>query len=106
MIKFQRTAAVAVAAVVLSAGLMTTPVSMAASAFDNKISAVIAQVKADPSYKAIPLQSSADRSWFFEESEALFKKRITKEQYLADGAKQYPGYDASFNELADLLLAP
>ena len=74
-----------------------------ASAFDNKMSSVIAHVKADPNYKTIPLTSSADREWFFNESEALYKKQITKEQYLADGEKQFPGYGASFNELADLL---
>ena len=74
-----------------------------ASAFDNKMSSVIAHVKADPNYKVIPLNSSADREWFFNESEALYKKQITKEQYLADGEKQFPGYGASFNELADLL---
>ena len=96
-------AAVATAAV-LAAGLMTTTVAMADS-FDNKISSVIATVKADPTYKPIPLASSVDRQWFFSESEALYKKKITKEQYLADGAKQYPGYESSFNKLADLLTA-
>lgn len=100
MNKFQAIAAAAV----LATGLMTTTASMA-NAFDNKMSSVIATVKADPSYKTIPLGSSVDREWFFSECEALYKKKITKEQYLADGAKQYPGYEASFNKLADLLTA-
>src|ERR1700757_3690792 len=93
----------AAAAAVLAAGLMTDTASMATTAFDKKMSSVIAQVKADPNYKSIPLSTSADRAWFFDECEALYNKKITKEQYLADGAKQFPGYDASFNELADLL---
>ena len=106
MIKFQGNKAQrAAAAAVLAAGLLTTTASMAGSAFDNKMSSVIAQVKADPNYKAIPLGSSADRQWFFSECEALYKKKITKEQYLADGAKQFPGYDASFAELAEQLTA-
>ncbi|MDP9126312.1 MAG: hypothetical protein M3N82_17235 [Pseudomonadota bacterium] len=100
MNKFQ---AIATAAV-LAAGMLTATASMA-SAFDNKMSSVIATVKADPTYKSIPLGSSVDREWFFSECEALYKKKITKEQYLADGAKQYPGYEASFNKLADLLTA-
>ena len=100
MNKFQ---AIATASL-LAAGLLTATASMA-SAFDNKMSSVIAHVKADPNYKTIPLSSSADREWFFNESEALYKKQITKEQYLADGEKQFPGYGASFNELADLLTA-
>ena len=103
--KAQRAAAI-VSAAVLAAGLMTTTVSMAGSnAFDNKMSSVIAHVKADPNYKSIPLASSSDRAWFFDECEALFKKKISKEQYVADGAKQFPGYEASFNELAELLTA-
>jgi hypothetical protein len=98
MNKFQ---AIATASL-LAAGLLTATASMANS-FDNKMASVIAHVKADPNYKSIPLNTSADREWFFNESEALYKKSITKEQYLADGEKQFPGYAASFNELADLL---
>jgi hypothetical protein len=92
------------AAAVLAAGLMTATASMAAP-FDTKMSSVIATVKADPNYKSIPLASRADRAWFFDECEALYSKKISKEQYVADGAKQFPGYEASFNQLADLLTA-
>ena len=98
MNKFQ---AIATASL-LAAGLLTATASMA-SAFDNKMSSVIAHVKADPNYKTIPLSSSADREWFFNECESLYKNKITKEQYMADGAKQFPGYEASFAEVADLL---
>jgi hypothetical protein len=103
--KAQRVAAAIATAAVFAAGLLTATSSMAASAFDNKMQSVIVHVKADPAYKSIPLESSADRSWFFEQSEALFKKKISKEQYVAEGAKQFPGYEASFTELADLLTA-
>ena len=101
--KAQRAAASIATAAVLAAGLMTATASMATNAFDNKLSAVIKQVKADPNYKAIPMSSTAEREWFFNECEALYQKKISKEQYLADGARQFPGYDASFSELADLL---
>ena len=100
--KARRAATAIATAAVLAAGLMTATSSMA-SAFDNKMSSVIAHVKADPNYKVIPLNSTADREWFFNECEALYKNRITKEQFVADGAKQFPGYEASFNELAGLL---
>lgn len=102
--KAQRAITAIAGAAVLAAGLMTTTSTMA-SAFDNKMSAVIAHVKADPNYKTIPLNTAADREWFFKECEALYKNKITKEQYLADGAKQFPGYEASFSEVADLLTA-
>ena len=101
--KAQRAATAVATAAVLAAGLLTATASMAGSAFDNKMSAVIAHVKADPNYKPIPLSSSVDREWFFSECEALYKNKITKEQYMADGAKQFPGYEASFSELADEL---
>ncbi len=100
------TAAIATAAV-LAAGLLSATASNASSAaFDNRMSHVITQVKADPNYKKIPLDSTNDREWFADQSEALFKKKITKEEYVAEGAKHYPGYEASFSELADLLTAP
>jgi hypothetical protein len=110
MNKFQRTsihrAAAAVAtAAALAAGLMTATASMAGTAFDARMSSVIEHVKADPGYKKIPLNTSGDREWFFDESKALYDKKITKEQYLADGNKQFPGYEASFSELADLITA-
>ena len=100
--KAQRATTAIAAAAVLAVGLLTATSSMA-SAFDKKMSSVIAQAKADPNYKVIPLDNAADRQWFFNECEALYQNRITKEQYLADGAKQFPGYEASFAELADLL---
>jgi hypothetical protein len=103
--KAQRAVAAIATAAVLTAGLLTTTASMATGAFDNKLSAVIAHVKADPNYKTIPLNSATEREWFFNECEALYKKKISKEQYMADGARQFPGYDASFSELADLLTA-
>ena len=112
MNKFQgtrtrRAAAALVTVAALAAGLATATSSMAAaSGFDARIASVIAHVKDEPGYKKIPLDSSADRAWFFSESEALFKKKISKEQYVTEGSKQFPGYEASFSELADLITAP
>ncbi len=102
--KAQRAVTAIATAAVLAAGMLTATSSMA-SAFDNKMSSVIAHVKADPNYKVIPLNTAADREWFFKQCEALYKDKITKEQYVADGAKQFPGYEASFTEVADLLKA-
>jgi len=105
--KAQRAASTIAAVAVLVAGLLASTASNASSAaFDNRMSHVIKHVMADPSYKKIPLDSTNDREWFDDQSEALFAKKITKEQYVADGVKHYPGYDASFVELADLLTAP
>jgi hypothetical protein len=97
MNKFQAVAAAAA----LAAGLLTATSSMATTAFDNKMATVIKTVKADPNYKAIPLDTSADRQWFFSQCEALYNKKISKEQFVAEGAKQFPGYEASFSQLAD-----
>ncbi|MEP6502357.1 MAG: hypothetical protein ABJD97_03435 [Betaproteobacteria bacterium] len=99
-------AAALVTAALLSAGLLASTSALASRAFDNKMSTVIAHVKADPGYKVLPLSTTADREWFVTKSEALYEKKISKEQYVAEGAKAYPGYDASFTELADLITAP
>lgn len=101
--RMHRAAAAVATTAVLAAGLMTTTVSMAGPAFDAKMSSVIAHVKEDPGYKKIPLNTTADRQWFFDESQSLYEKKISKEQYIADGNKQFPGYEASFAKLADLL---
>ena len=100
-----RRAAVAIAAAVLAAGLLSaTAASAEPTQFERKFSAAIAQAKADSNYKVIPM-ARTDQRWFYDQSLALWEKKITKEQYVADGAKEYPGYEASFTELADLLTA-
>ena len=104
--KAQRVVATLATVAALAAGIAIAPSALAGSAaFDARLSSVIKQVKADPGYKKIPIDTTADREWFADESEALFKKKITKEQYVADGSSHFPGYEASFNELADLLTA-
>ncbi len=95
----------ATVAIATAAALMSATAAMAwTTAFEHKFSAAISQARADSNYKAIPL-AKTDQQWFYDESHQLWEKKITKEQYVADGAKQYPGYEASFAELADLLTA-
>jgi hypothetical protein len=88
----------------LSAGLLAATAAMAASpAFEARMSALLDHVKTDPGYKRIPLQTTNEREWFYKESESLFEKKITKEQFVADGSKQFPGYEASFATVADFM---
>jgi len=100
----KRTAAALASTAVLAVGLMSAGSAMATNVFDAKMAAAIAHVKADPNYKAIPMKSSAERAWFYQESQSLWEKKITKEQYVAEGAKQFPGYEASLSEFADQLV--
>jgi len=101
-----RRAAVAIAAAaVLAAGLMSATAAMAwPTPFERKLESAITQAKADANYKVIPM-ARTDHQWFYDECQALWEKKITKEQYVANGARQFPGYEASFAELADLLTA-
>lgn len=102
--RIQRTAAGLLAATALATGLMASTSSMAAATgFDSRMNALIDYVKADPSYKRIPLDKSTDREWFYNETEALYTKKISKEQFVSDGAKQFPGYEASFSTVADFI---
>jgi len=102
--RIRRAAAGVLAATTLAAGLFASTASMAASpAFEARMSALIDHIKADPGYKRIPLQTTNDREWFYKESENLFEKKITKEEFVAEGAKQFPGYEASFATVADFM---
>jgi len=105
-LKARRAAAAIVTASALAAGLLSATAAMAGSdVFDRKMSSVIGQIKADPSYRKIPLDTAADRQWFYDESAALFEKKITKSQYVDEGNKKFPGYEASFQKLGDLFTA-
>jgi len=104
--KAQRATAAVAAIAALAAGLLTATGAAAASrGFDDKLSAVVTQVRSDPNYKPIPLEGKKDNAWFFTQCEALYGGKLTKEQFVADGAKKFPGYDASFQQLADRLTA-
>jgi len=99
-----RTTAGLIATTLLAAGLMASTASMAAApGFDAKMSAFATQIKSDPSYKRIPLETTAERQWFYNQSEAVYTKKITKEQFIAEGVKLYPGYEASFAAVADFM---
>jgi hypothetical protein len=105
-LKARRAAAAILTASVLAAGLLSATASMAGNnAFDKKMSDVIGQIKADPSYRKIPLDTGADRQWFYDQSAALFDKKIDKAQYVEEGSKKFPGYEASFDKLGDLFTA-
>ena len=106
MSNFKPFAAIAAAAV-LAAGLTTAPAAMATThAFDNRLVSVISQVRKDPNYKVIPLGGKDDKQWFIDECSALYSGKLTKEQFVADGVQKFPGYEASFQQLAEGLTAP
>ena len=103
----RRAALIVATALALATGMMNATASSSGStAFDDKLASVIAHVKADPEYKIIPLGSRTNREWFLDECHSLYTKKISKEQFVAEGSKQFPGYEASFKELADELTAP
>jgi hypothetical protein len=92
------------ASTALAAGLLASTGSMAAATgFDNRMSEMVAAVKADPNYKRIPLASTSDKQWFYDQTEALYTKKITKEQYVSEGAARFPGYEASFTTVANFI---
>lgn len=104
MNRIRRAAASLLATSALAAGLMASTTTMAApTGFDVRMNALIAHVKDDPNYKRIPLTSTADREWFYNKSEALYSKKITKEQFVSEGSKQFPGYEASLTTVADFM---
>ncbi len=103
----RRAAASLLAASALTVGLLASTGSMAAATgFDVRMNALIAHTKDDPSYKRIPLKTTADREWFYDNAEAVFTRKMTKEQFVAEGSKQFPGYEASLATVADFMASP
>lgn len=97
MSKFTLAAALAAAAILATA----TGAQAATHAFDNKLSATVAAARQDPNYKPIPLDGKPDNSWFYRQCDDLYSGKITKDQFVADGVAKFPGYDASFKQIAD-----
>jgi len=94
----------AAAGLLAVSALVAATASQAASpAFEARLSAFITQINNDASYKRIPLRSSSDKEWFNERTEALFQKKITKEQFVSEGASKFPGYESSFATVADFM---
>jgi hypothetical protein len=99
-----RAAAGLLATTALAAGLIASGNAMAAAAgFDARMSELVAHVKADPNYKRIPLETTADRQWFYDQTEALYTKKISRAQYVSEGTQRFPGYEASFTACADFI---
>ena len=100
----RRIASRVLAATAIAAGLLASTSSMANQGYDKRLDALVVHVKAEPDYKPLPLFDGKDRMWFYNLTESLYDGKITKEQYVAAGLKEYPGYEASFNEIADFML--
>ena len=101
----RRTGAMLVYAVALATGLLASASSMASYAFDSKMQQFVEHLKDDPGYKRIPLQSTADREWFYHLSEQVFEHKMTKEQFVSAGAERFPGYESSFSSVADFMIS-
>ena len=74
-----------------------------APGFDSRMASMVQHVSADPTYRRIPLATPEDKQWFSQLAEDLYANKITKEQFVAEGVRKYPGYDASFSTVADLM---
>jgi len=103
-LRIPRAASALVAAAVLSAGLgAAAPVLAGSTGFDTRMAYMLSHVSADPGYKRIPISTSEERVWFSDLAERLYSNKITKEQFVAEGVAKFPGYDASFSTIADLM---
>jgi len=59
-------------------------------------------VKMDDAYRAIPLETEADRAWFDGHLRALYDRRIDKARFVAEGDRRIPGFAPSWQRLAEL----
>jgi hypothetical protein len=70
-------------------------------AYEDRLTKVLDDVETKDDYKKIPLDSSEDASWFLKQSFTLWDKQQSKEQYISNGDKRFPGYTETFKYLAD-----
>jgi hypothetical protein len=102
--RLHRAAGAALAAAALAAGLLASTGAMATpTGFDQRMHAMTQQVNADPNYRKLPLDNKVDREWFYYQTEALYAHKITKDQFVSEGGKRFPGYEASLSEIADAM---
>ena len=72
-------------------------------AYENKIKLVAKAVDGNPSYKRIPLDTREDQEWFATESFLYWDNKSSKEEFINNGIKRFPGYKSSFEFLAEKL---
>lgn len=66
-----------------------------AKAFEKWFYSVVDDIKKDPDYKRIPLDTQQQQEWFLAELFTAWDKKITKEQFTETVLKKYPGYEKS-----------
>jgi hypothetical protein len=70
-------------------------------AFEGWFYKVIDDVKANPNYKRIPLDTKADQDWYLSLMFTAWDKKISKEEFVKDGLKRFPDYKESFEFVAN-----
>ena len=63
------------------------------------------KIKADPNYKKLGLKTSEEKNWFTDLTYGLWDKKISREQFIANGLKKRPENLHEFNVIADGLLS-
>ena len=73
-------------------------------AFDEWYYSVIDSAKVDLSFKRIPLDSKSEQRWFLDLMFKAWEKKITKDEFVKRGIKEFPDYKDSFKFIADNFL--
>ena len=75
--------------------------SMRPDPFAVRVSDMGYMVKMDETYRRIPI-AAGDKAWFDAQLRSLFEHQKTRGQFVSEGEARYPGYQASWQKLADL----
>ena len=73
-------------------------------AFEKKLTSVAETLPKEPGYKRIPLDTQTEQEWFTTQAFLLWDKKMSKDQFVTEGEKRFPGYKESFEVVADRLL--
>lgn len=74
-----------------------------AKAFEKWFNQTIEDVKNNPNYKRIPLDTKNQQEWFLSELFMAWDKKISKEEFTEKVLQKYPGYEDSVKFITDKL---
>ena len=66
-----------------------------AKAFEKWFNETLEAVKNNPHYKRIPLDKKPDQEWFLNQLFMTWDKKISKEEFVQNVEKKFPGYRTS-----------
>ena len=73
------------------------------SAFTDQLKSLKSTISENPDYKKIPLDTEEDKNWFTTLAYQYWNDEIGLSEFVSQGVARFPGYEESFNFVAEKL---